>query len=218
MREVIKKILREDRKKITPKEVHKAADSVGMKWDNNKKFMDFSEKVTGKRHIDDMTSKERKKLIKKILIEEFTERIEDYKKEKSEHSNEYFTNKKILPQIIKYLDSIINIDMIVKSNDNPSTYAVYLDDVEEISQHYCYGCSGTFHYPTGTHDLYTASDYEDNDQFTSAVEMAIIDVFGGELYNMEFYSIINKYLFDRIKKYMDNDMINDYPEEHDMDW
>ena len=93
MREVIKKILREDRKKITPKEVHKAADSVGMKWDNNKKFMDFSEKVTGKRHIDDMTSKERKKLIKKILIEEFTERIEDYKKEKSEHSNEYFTNK-----------------------------------------------------------------------------------------------------------------------------
>lgn len=218
MREVIKKILREDRKKITPKEVHKAADSVGMKWDNNKKFMDFSEKVTGKRHIDDMTSKERKKLIKKILIEEFTERIEDYKKEKSEHSNEYFTNRKILPQIIKYLDSIINIDMIVKSNDNPSTYAVYLDDVEEISQHYCYGCSGTFHYPTGTHDLYTASDYEDNDQFTSAVEMAIIDVFGGELYNMEFYSIINKYLFDRIKKYMDNDMINDYPEEHDMDW
>lgn len=218
MREVIKKILREDRKKITPKEVHKAADSVGMKWDNNKKFMDFSEKVTGKRHIDDMTSKERKKLIKKILIEEFTERIEDYKKEKSEHSNEYFTNRKILPQIIKYLDSIINIDMIVKSNDNSSTYTVYLDDVEEISQHYCYGCSGTFHYPTGTHDLYTASDYEDNDQFTSAVEMAIIDVFGGELYNMEFYSIINKYLFDRIKKYMDNDMINDYPEEHDMDW
>lgn len=218
MREVIKKILREDRKKITPKEVHKAADSVGMKWDNNKKFMDFSEKVTGKRHIDDMTSKERKKLIKKILIEEFTERIEDYKKEKSEHSNEYFTNRKILPQIIKYLDSIINIDMIVKSNDNSSTYTVYLDDVEEISQHYCYGCSGTFHYPTGTHDLYTASDYEDNDQFTSAVEMAIIDVFGGELYNMEFYSIINKYLFDRIKKYMDNDRISDYPEEHDMDW
>ena len=73
MREVIKKILREGRKKITPKEVHKAADSVGMKWDNNKKFMDFSEKVTGKRHIDDMTSKERKKLIKKILKEDVGE-------------------------------------------------------------------------------------------------------------------------------------------------
>jgi len=159
-----------------------------------------------------------KYLIKKILIEEFTERIVDYKKEKSEHSNEYFTNKKILPQIIKYLDSIINIDMIVKSNNNSSTYTVYLDDVEEISQHYCYGCSGTFHYPTGNHDIYTASDYEDNDQFTSAVEMAVIDVFGGDLYNMEFYSIINKYLFDKIKRYMDNDMVNDYPEEHDMDW
>ena len=67
-------MLKEGRKKITPKEVHKAADSVGMKWDNNKKFMDFSEKVTGKRHIDDMTSKERKKLIKKILKEDIGER------------------------------------------------------------------------------------------------------------------------------------------------
>ena len=75
-----------------------------------------------------------KSLIKKILKEEFTERIEDYKKVMSSHHAEYFTNKKILPQIIKYLDSIINIDMIVKSNDNSSTYTVYLDDVEEISQ------------------------------------------------------------------------------------
>ena len=159
-----------------------------------------------------------KSLIKKILKEEFTERIEDYKKVMSSHHAEYFTNKKILPQIIKYLDSIINIDMIVKSNDNSSTYTVYLDDVEEISQHYCYGCSGTFHYPTGTHDLYTANDHEDNDQFISAVELALIDVFGGDLSNMEFYSVIYAYLFDRIKKYMDNDMINDYPEEHDMDY
>jgi len=157
-------------------------------------------------------------IIRKILIEEFTERIVDYKKEKSEHSNEYFTNKKILPQIIKYLDSIINIDMIVKSNDNSSTYTVYFDNVEEISQHYCYGCSGTFHYPTGNHDIYTANDYEDNDQFVSAVELALIDVFGGDLSNMEFYSIIYKYLFNKIKRYMDNDRINDYPEEHDMDY
>ena len=159
-----------------------------------------------------------KTLIRKILIEEFTERIVDYKKEKSEHSNEYFTNKKILPQIIKYLDSIINIDMIVKSNDNSSTYTVYFDDVEEISQHYCYGCSGTFHYPTGTHDIYTMTHAEDNDQFVSAVELALIEVFGGDLSSMEFYSVIYTYLFDKIKRYMDNDRINDYPEEHDMDW
>ena len=51
---------------VTAKEVHQAADSVGMKWDNNKKFMVFSKRITGKEHIDDMTSKEREELIKKI--------------------------------------------------------------------------------------------------------------------------------------------------------
>jgi len=159
-----------------------------------------------------------KNLIKKILREEYGERTNDYKKTMSTLHKEYFTNKKILPLIIKYLDSIINIDMIVKSNDNSSTYTVYFDNGEEISQHYCYGCSGTFHYPTGTHDIYTMTHAEDNDQFVSAVELAVIDVFGGDLSNMEFYSMVYKYLFDRIKKHMDNDGINAYPEEHDMDW
>jgi|TARA_R110000803_G_scaffold95678_3_gene163772 hypothetical protein len=157
-------------------------------------------------------------LIKKILREGYSEGINDYKKVQSQEHEEYFTNKKILPLIIKYLDSIINIDMIVKSNENSTTYTVYFDDVEPIAKHYCYGCSGTFHYPTGTHDIYTMSHAEDNDQFTSAVEGALIDMFGGELSNMEFYSLIYKYLFDIIKKYMDNDMVINYPEEHDMDW
>ena len=159
-----------------------------------------------------------KNLIKKILREEYSERIEDYKKNMSTLHQEYFTNKQILPSLIKYLDSIINIDMIVKSNENSTTYTVYFDDVEPIAKHYCYGCNGTFHYPTGTHDIYTMSHAEDNDQFVSAVELSIIDMFGGESSDMEFYSIIYQYLFDRIKRYMDNDPINDYPEEHDMDW
>ena len=119
--------------------------------------------------------------------------------------------------IIKYLDSIINIDMIVKS-DNSTTYTVYFDDVEPIAKNYCYGCSGTFHYPTGTHDIYNVVHAEDNDQFVSAVELAILDMFGGKSSDMEFYSIIYQYLFDRIKKHMDNDPINDYTEEHDIDW
>ena len=159
-----------------------------------------------------------KKLIKKILREEYGEKTKDYKKNMSTLHQEYFTNKKILPLIIKYLDSIINIDMIVKSNYNPTTYTVYFDDVEPIAKHYCYGCSGTFHYPTGTHDLYNVVHAEDNDQFVSAVELSIIGMFGGESSDMEFYSLIYKYLFDRIKKHMDNDGINAYPEEHDMDW
>ena len=158
-------------------------------------------------------------LIKKILREEYSERIEDYKKNMSTRHKEYLRYpERISPLVTKYLDSLINIDMIVKSNDNSTTYTVYFDDVEPIAKHYCYGCNGTFHYPTGNHDLYTVNHYEDNDQFTSAVEMALIDIFGGESRDMEFYSIIYQYLFDRIKKYMDNDPINDYPEEHDMDW
>ena len=76
-RKLIKKILKEDiiiGEEVTPEEVHKAADSIGMEWDDNKEFMDFSKKVTGKKHIDDMTSQERKKLIKKILKEGIGER------------------------------------------------------------------------------------------------------------------------------------------------
>ena len=60
MKNLIRKILKEE---VTPEEVHRAADKVGMEWDDNEEFMNFSEKITGKRHIDDMNSKLRKKLI-----------------------------------------------------------------------------------------------------------------------------------------------------------
>ena len=160
-----------------------------------------------------------KKLIKKILREEYSERIEDYKKTMSTRHKEYLRfPEKITPLVTKYLDSLIDIEMIVRSSDNTTTYTVYFYDVDPITKHYCYGCGGIFHYPTGNHDLYTENHYEDNDQFVSAVELAVIDMFGGESGDMEFYSLIYKYLFDRIKKYMDNDPIRDYPEEHDMDW
>jgi hypothetical protein len=39
-------------------DVHAAADAAGVKWDNNKAFMDLSERLTGKRHLDDMTESE----------------------------------------------------------------------------------------------------------------------------------------------------------------
>ena len=71
MRNLIKTILREE---VTAKDVHDAADEVGMEWDNDKKFMKLSKEVTGKEHIDDMTSQERKKLIKTILKEEIGKR------------------------------------------------------------------------------------------------------------------------------------------------
>ena len=57
---------------ITPQQVHQAADKAGVEWDDNKEFMDFCEKVTGKRHIDDMSSESRKKLINAIQENIFT--------------------------------------------------------------------------------------------------------------------------------------------------
>jgi hypothetical protein len=55
---------------VTPAQVHKAADKAGMEWDDNKEFMDFSKKITGKRHIDDMSSELREKLIQAIQDDE----------------------------------------------------------------------------------------------------------------------------------------------------
>ena len=35
--------------------VHRAADLAGVEWDNNPAFMDMSERLTGKRHLDSMS-------------------------------------------------------------------------------------------------------------------------------------------------------------------
>jgi len=52
---------------VTSEDVHKAAESIGMKWDKDVAFMKLSKKITGKEHIDDMTSNEKSKLIDAIL-------------------------------------------------------------------------------------------------------------------------------------------------------
>ena len=39
-------------------EVHRAAELAGVEWDNNRDFMDMSERVTGKRHLDSMNEEE----------------------------------------------------------------------------------------------------------------------------------------------------------------
>jgi len=39
-------------------DVHRAADLAGVAWDNNPAFMDMSERLTGKRHLDSMSPKE----------------------------------------------------------------------------------------------------------------------------------------------------------------
>lgn len=55
-----------NKEKISPKNVHDAADEAGIPWDNDESFMRFSKEVTGKEHIDKMTSKQRENLITNI--------------------------------------------------------------------------------------------------------------------------------------------------------
>lgn len=43
---------------MTPARIHTLADTLGVPWDNDKHFMDFSAEVTGKRHLDAMTPAE----------------------------------------------------------------------------------------------------------------------------------------------------------------
>jgi len=43
---------------LDPKQVHAIADALRIPWDDDEAFMDVSEDVTGKRHLDDMTRDE----------------------------------------------------------------------------------------------------------------------------------------------------------------
>ena len=77
LKSVIRKMIKEEVKRqlnneVAAKDVHHAAEEVGMEWDNDENFMEFSKSVTGKEHIDDMTSEERSKLISAIKTESVT--------------------------------------------------------------------------------------------------------------------------------------------------
>jgi hypothetical protein len=43
---------------IKPADIHYIADKKGIPWDNNRKFMNYTNKLVGKKHLDDMTSEE----------------------------------------------------------------------------------------------------------------------------------------------------------------
>jgi len=130
MKRLIKKILKEHviiAEEITPEEVHRAAEKVDMEWDENEEFMDFSEEVTGERHIDDMSSLLRKKLIKKILKEEVSdvEGLAPHVSDKQQKLYDYavkdiLNNIKIIPNTVTYE----SIDDVL---DDPSMDDVIID-------------------------------------------------------------------------------------------
>lgn len=56
---------------MTPEKIHKLADRLSIKWDNNKEFMDWSEKITGKRHLDDMDSGDLLKIYLLLMADKY---------------------------------------------------------------------------------------------------------------------------------------------------
>ena len=53
-------------KTATIKAIHKLADDKSIPWDDDADFMDWTEEVIGKSHLDDMTGKELKKVYKAL--------------------------------------------------------------------------------------------------------------------------------------------------------
>jgi hypothetical protein len=51
-------------KPISIKDVHERADKLNIPWDNDDEFMNWTKELTGKCHLDKMTSKE----ISKVYI------------------------------------------------------------------------------------------------------------------------------------------------------
>ena len=43
---------------MTPKNIHKIADRLGISWDGDKMFMSWCQYVVGKDHLDDMNEVE----------------------------------------------------------------------------------------------------------------------------------------------------------------
>ncbi len=152
-----------------------------------------------------------KTLIRKILKEQF------YASDKRSHVEKFssayndFNDPKFLKHILLELDNSIVIDDVVGSNHIETDWIGWIDE-DPFMGHLCYGCTGRYTYPNSG-DLTRDVDYEDNDHTVSAIGIMLEEIFGGEW--MDYYYIINKYLQDRVYKYMKE---RNYPDKHDLEW
>jgi hypothetical protein len=48
--------------KISVKDIHELANELGISWDNDTKFMEWTKEVSGKSHLDKMTPEELSKV------------------------------------------------------------------------------------------------------------------------------------------------------------
>ena len=62
---------------LAPSDVHDAADAAEIDWDDNEAFMNATEALTGKRHLDDMDPNELQEVL--YSIEFYSEINKDQK-------------------------------------------------------------------------------------------------------------------------------------------
>ena len=152
-----------------------------------------------------------RKLIKKILKEQFYPDDDRSYLDKFDTAYKNFNDPKFLKHLLNELDNTIVIEDVVGSDKIETDWKAYIKE-DPFAEHLCYGCTGVYTYPS-IGDLNLARDYGDNDDTVSAISIMLEEIFGGEW--MEYYYIVNKYLQARLYKYMKE---RNYPEKHDLEW
>ena len=113
--------------------------------------------------------------------------------------------------LLSELDNTIVIEDVVGSNKVETDWHAYIKE-DPFEKHLCYGCTGVYTYPT-VGDLNLARDHGDNDDTVSAISIMLEEIFGGEW--IDYYYVVNKYLQDRIYKYMKE---RNFPDKHNLEW
>ena len=150
-------------------------------------------------------------LIRKILKEQFYPDDDRSYLDKFDTAYKNFNDPKFLKHLLWELDKSIVIEDVVGSDKIETDWVAWLEE-KPFEDHLCYGCTGKYTYPT-IGELNLSRDYGDNDDTVSAIAIMLEEIFGGEW--MDYYYIVNKYLQDRIYKYMKE---RNYPDKHDIEW
>ena len=75
---------------LTPNDIHKLADSKGIKWDNEPSFLKLTKRLTGKEHLDDLDQaglQKVKNYLEKQGVSEDPNKVSEAKKRKKRKKN-----------------------------------------------------------------------------------------------------------------------------------
>jgi hypothetical protein len=62
---------------LSPTDVHELADEIGIKWDNDPTFMEWTQRLTNKEHLDDMSQGELKTVMDGLRSRQFSKKVAD---------------------------------------------------------------------------------------------------------------------------------------------